>query len=111
VSETMTQLEKVTQQNAAMVEEASAAAGSLEDQSKALANAVSEFKLHDEAMRSAPAPKVSAAKAAEVKHAEVKKPAATLKVVEAKKPQARVPAAKPVAHKGNGQLEEGWQEF
>ncbi|HXU43490.1 MAG TPA: methyl-accepting chemotaxis protein, partial [Burkholderiales bacterium] len=45
VSETMTQLEKVTQQNAAMVEEASAAAGSLEDQSKALANAVSVFRL------------------------------------------------------------------
>src|SRR5262245_22598447 len=46
VSETMTQLEKVTQQNAAMVEEASAAAGSLEEQSKALAGAVSAFKLH-----------------------------------------------------------------
>jgi methyl-accepting chemotaxis protein len=45
VSETMTQLEKVTQQNAAMVEEASAAAGSLEDQSKALASAVSVFRL------------------------------------------------------------------
>ena len=46
VSETMTQLEKVTQQNAAMVEEASAAAGSLEEQSKALASAVSVFRLH-----------------------------------------------------------------
>jgi methyl-accepting chemotaxis protein len=45
VSETMTQLEKVTQQNAAMVEEASAAAGSLEEQSRALASAVSVFRL------------------------------------------------------------------
>jgi len=45
VSETMTQLEKVTQQNAAMVEEASAAAGSLEEQSKALASAVGVFQL------------------------------------------------------------------
>ena len=45
VSETMTQLEKVTQQNAAMVEQASAAAGSLEEQSKALASAVSAFRL------------------------------------------------------------------
>jgi methyl-accepting chemotaxis protein len=41
----MTQLEKVTQQNAAMVEEASAAAGSLEQQSGALSSAVAEFKL------------------------------------------------------------------
>jgi methyl-accepting chemotaxis protein len=35
----------VTQQNAAMVEEASAAAGSLEDQSRALAGAVAVFRL------------------------------------------------------------------
>jgi methyl-accepting chemotaxis protein len=48
VSETVTQLEKVTQQNAAMVEEASAAAGSLQEQSKALGDAVSAFRLSDE---------------------------------------------------------------
>jgi methyl-accepting chemotaxis protein len=47
ISETVTQLEKVTQQNAAMVEQASAAAGSLEEQSRALANAVSAFRLED----------------------------------------------------------------
>jgi methyl-accepting chemotaxis protein len=45
----MTQLEKVTQQNAAMVEEASAAAGSLEEQSRALASAVSAFQLSERA--------------------------------------------------------------
>ncbi|HJS37351.1 MAG TPA: methyl-accepting chemotaxis protein, partial [Burkholderiales bacterium] len=49
VSETVTQLEKVTQQNAAMVEEASAAAGSLEDQSRALGDAVSAFRLASDA--------------------------------------------------------------
>src|SRR5262252_8271113 len=45
VGETMTQMGKVTQQNAAMVEQAAAAAGSLEDQSQALAAAVSAFRL------------------------------------------------------------------
>jgi methyl-accepting chemotaxis protein len=45
ISETMTQLEKVTQQNAAMVEQASAAAGSLGEQSRVLAGAVAVFRL------------------------------------------------------------------
>ena len=41
----LAQLEKVTQQNAAMVEEASAAAGSLEEQSETLSSAVGAFQL------------------------------------------------------------------
>src|SRR5262244_3093255 len=45
VSETMTKMEKVTQQNAAMVEEASAAAGSLEEQARTLGHAVGAFQL------------------------------------------------------------------
>jgi len=45
VSDTMTELEKVGHQNAAMVEEASAAAGSLEEQSQALTGAVASFRL------------------------------------------------------------------
>lgn len=50
VSTTMTQLEKVTQQNAAMVEQASAAASSLEEQSRVLASAVSVFRLNEPVM-------------------------------------------------------------
>jgi methyl-accepting chemotaxis protein len=45
VTEAMTQLEQVTQQNAAMVEEASAAAGSLEEQSRSMSGAVGAFRL------------------------------------------------------------------
>jgi methyl-accepting chemotaxis protein len=90
VSETMTQLERVTQQNAAMVEEASAAAGSLEDQSKALAGAVSAFQL--------------LATADSAKPLELKTP-----LVEATKAEARV--APLPARKGNGHLQEAWQEF
>ena len=39
-------MDQGTQQNAAMVEQASAAAGSMEDQSKTLSAAVSAFQLH-----------------------------------------------------------------
>ena len=45
VTDTVQQLEKVTQQNAAMVEQATAASASLEDQADALIRAVAAFKL------------------------------------------------------------------
>ena len=99
VSETMTQLEKVTQQNAAMVEEASAAAGSLEEQSKALSSAVSVFQLEAGQVVVKP---VEPKKPVAVKHIELKKPAEKSK----KAALHAIPAKK-----GNGHLEEGWQEF
>jgi methyl-accepting chemotaxis protein len=40
-------MDKVTQQNAALVEQAAAAAQSLEEQAVNLQHAVSAFKLHD----------------------------------------------------------------
>jgi methyl-accepting chemotaxis protein-1 (serine sensor receptor) len=48
VSLAVTQMDEVTQQNAALVEEASAAAQSLEDQARGLRDAVAVFKLVDE---------------------------------------------------------------
>jgi methyl-accepting chemotaxis protein len=54
VNEAITQMDSVTQQNAALVEEAAAAAGSLQEQASALAQIVSVFKVGDEtAVRSA----------------------------------------------------------
>ncbi len=54
VTEAITQMDSVTQQNAALVEEAAAAAGSLQEQASALAQIVSVFKVGDEtAVRSA----------------------------------------------------------
>jgi methyl-accepting chemotaxis protein len=47
VSEAVGQMDKVTQQNAALVEQAAAAAQSLEEQAVNLQHAVSAFKLHD----------------------------------------------------------------
>jgi methyl-accepting chemotaxis protein-1 (serine sensor receptor) len=49
VSRAVTQMDEVTQQNAALVEQASAAAQSLEDQAGALLDAVALFKLGEEA--------------------------------------------------------------
>ncbi len=58
VNRAIAQMDQVTQQNAALVEESAAAAGSMHDQANALAQAVSAFKLGQEAapVRRAPAP-------------------------------------------------------
>lgn len=48
VNQTVAQMDDVTKQNAALVEEAAAVAHSLEEQSAALARSVSVFKLHDD---------------------------------------------------------------
>ena len=47
VNQTVTQIDQITQQNAALVEEATAAARSLEEQSEALVRAVDIFKFAD----------------------------------------------------------------
>lgn len=53
----ITQMDEVTQQNAALVEEAAAAAQSLQDQAHHLVEAVSVFKLHDQSIQVALAPR------------------------------------------------------
>jgi methyl-accepting chemotaxis protein-1 (serine sensor receptor) len=47
VNRAVSQMDEVTQQNAALVEEAAAAAGSLEEQAQRLAEAVSVFKINE----------------------------------------------------------------
>jgi methyl-accepting chemotaxis protein len=61
----ITQMDEMTQQNAALVEEAAAAANSLADQAINLANAVAQFKLKHEAARTdvGPAPALKSASA------------------------------------------------
>ncbi|MFO0394267.1 MAG: methyl-accepting chemotaxis protein [Lysobacteraceae bacterium] len=49
VNQTITQMDETTQQNAALVEEATAAARSMEDQAQQLAEAVGRFKIADTA--------------------------------------------------------------
>ncbi|KAB7771923.1 methyl-accepting chemotaxis protein [Xanthomonas maliensis] len=63
VNQTVTQMDETTQQNAALVEEATAAARALEDQATQLTEAVAVFKTDNNAstsVRAAPAPKVTA---------------------------------------------------
>ena len=47
ISQSVTQLDQMTQQNAALVEESTAASESLREQAHHLTNAVSQFKLQD----------------------------------------------------------------
>jgi len=56
VNHAITQMDQVTQQNAALVEEAAAAAGSLQEQAAKLAQVVSVFKLDDHQVMAAPKP-------------------------------------------------------
>ncbi|WDZ94609.1 methyl-accepting chemotaxis protein [Herbaspirillum sp. WKF16] len=79
VNTAIAQMDEVTQQNAALVEEAAAAAGSLQDQAEKLAGLVSVFKLDRShaavaGADAAPAPRAPARPAA--KPAAVAKPAA-----------------------------------
>jgi methyl-accepting chemotaxis protein len=61
VNNSITEMDDATQQNAALVEEAAAAAGSLQEQAAKLASVVSVFKL-DEAMRTPPSVRRAPAK-------------------------------------------------
>ena len=60
INEAITQMDTVTQQNAALVEEAAAAAGALQDQAQGLLRAVSIFELGSQAQAAAPARPVAA---------------------------------------------------
>ncbi|MGX5732596.1 hypothetical protein ACWKWK_18950, partial [Pseudoxanthomonas beigongshangi] len=51
VNQTITQMDETTQQNAALVEEASAAARSMEDQARDLVAAASTFRLDSHPVR------------------------------------------------------------
>jgi methyl-accepting chemotaxis protein len=64
VNSAVTQLDQMTQQNAALVEESAAAAESLKEQAQRLAQVVGTFRLDDKAPAPAPSPKPAAALAA-----------------------------------------------
>ncbi len=118
VSETVTQLEKVTQQNAAMVEEASAAAGSLQEQSRALGDAVSAFRLSEEEaaanmadVSAEPADTPAAAPALPREDTARVRAAEAQRRLEAAKAALASPQAKAGARGGQGEHEEEWREI
>ena len=59
VNRAVTQMDGVTQQNAALVEQAAAAAGALEEQARQLAGAVAVFKLPEGQVIEAPAERLA----------------------------------------------------
>ena len=110
VNGAVTQLDQMTQQNAALVEESAAAAESLREQASRLAGLVSTFQLSDSAVPASasaavsasakPAPAVQASKPAAAAKPAATKPAAAKPAAAARAPAAEArpaPAAKPVA--------------
>src|SRR3546814_3760185 len=66
VNRAVSQMDEVTQQNAALVEEAAAAAGSLQEQAQRLAEAVAVFKINASEVIEVPARQLAAQHAARV---------------------------------------------
>jgi len=112
VNMSIIEMDSMTQQNAALVEEAAAAAQSLQDQAGELARVVSIFKLveGEEGAALAPAPVASVpavrAPAARTARPALKKPVAAAAPAKAAKPAAAKPKKAPVAA-GNDE----WEEF
>ncbi|AKN93469.1 chemotaxis protein [Xanthomonas oryzae pv. oryzicola] len=101
VNQTITQMDETTQQNAALVEEATAAARSMEEQAGHLAEAVSVFKLDQSA---APVAQTARVRPIASRPVAVKGAAA--------KPLARAAATAARPAKSQGALADGhWQEF
>ncbi|QOY96558.1 MCP four helix bundle domain-containing protein [Massilia sp. UMI-21] len=112
------EMDSMTQQNAALVEEAAAAAQSLQDQAGELTRVVSIFKLSEgeQYQVEAPAPAVTSTAVA-VRPAAAKRPTPALKKPAVKKPAAaataaaqdEAPAAKP--KKAATVASDEWEEF
>jgi len=105
VNQAITQMDQVTQQNAALVEEAAAASQSLQGQAHSLAQSMSAFKLPNEEARGSTAPAASAPATATVASIKPRKP------VEAKQPveHMALPQTGKVASARESEVE--WQEF
>ncbi|MET0208347.1 MAG: methyl-accepting chemotaxis protein, partial [Burkholderiaceae bacterium] len=87
VNDAVTQLDRMTQQNAALVEESAAAAESLKDQAHRLTEVVSVFRLGNDRKETVPVPRAPAKAASALASATASSPKA------APKPPAAAPAA------------------
>jgi methyl-accepting chemotaxis protein len=106
VNQAIVQMDEMTQQNATLVQEASAAADSLQDQAMALTQAVSVFKLKGSEPVAPPAPPAAAPKTAApepVKTLPSKPPRTTLPRSESLATPVRLKKATPVTDE--------WEEF
>ncbi|MCS0608782.1 methyl-accepting chemotaxis protein [Massilia solisilvae] len=105
VNQAIVQMDQATSQNAALVEEASAAAQSLQEEADRLARAVGTFQLHASlAQAPAASSRPAATSTALVPVARAAKPAAKPAAPAAARPAARKPASVPAG-------EDDWEEF
>ena len=96
INQAIMQMDNVTQQNAALVEQAAAAAQSMQDQANALSQIVSVFKISEDAI---------AAARSRTPHPTARRPAAPAKAIPAPKPT--LAASRPrLANAGDD-----WEEF
>jgi methyl-accepting chemotaxis protein len=108
VNTAITQMDDVTQQNAALVEEAAAAAESLEEQAQQMVQAVSRFKLEDSAQsRKVAVEKKTHRVEALNQKAPVKK---ALQMAEPKRLKKMV-AAPALASANSAEVNDDWNEF
>jgi methyl-accepting chemotaxis protein len=109
VNDAITQMDQVTQQNAALVEEAAAAAESMQEQSAKLADVVSVFKLDTSYASSAPVLSRAPARAAALPR---RTPSVAAPVKRAAPAVGAAPAPVPAAQrKAVTTGESDWEEF
>jgi methyl-accepting chemotaxis protein len=103
INQAITQMDQTTQQNAALVEEAAAAAQSMQEQAGRLTQAISVFKISSSDFAQAPA--AAPVRKAAPAFAKTVKPAA----VPVRKAVAALPAAKVITAKAGG--DDQWEQF
>ncbi|MBI3229548.1 MAG: HAMP domain-containing protein [Burkholderiales bacterium] len=107
INDAISQMDEMTQQNAALVEQAAAAAESMEEQAHILHEAVSAFKLNDRSQAEAIAKHMQ-------QHQHAHEARRLHKAMAAPPPQPHKPAAKPVKKLGSSPStlnDDGWEEF
>ncbi|QKQ47945.1 methyl-accepting chemotaxis protein [Achromobacter denitrificans] len=97
VNRAVSQMDEVTQQNAALVEQAAAAAGSLQEQAQRLAEAVSVFKINAGEVIEVPAQQLAQQRSAPRMPAPQPAPAARTQAAAAPAPQTESPEPAPKA--------------
>ena len=105
VTQAVSQMDEVTQQNAALVEEAAAAAGTLEDQARTLVQAVSMFRVSD---AEGQAPQEGPGRAGLVP---VTRITAAKEKAAPRKTSAPLPKVRKAAGGGSAEHQDNWEEF
>jgi methyl-accepting chemotaxis protein len=108
VNKAVMQLDELTQQNAALVEQASAASQAMADQARDLNKSMTRYQVNDMASSAVPEAKVPAATTAP---AAADRRKATRPWTEKKAPAAKTPAPRASTRAANGPDDTEWKEF